>query len=92
MKKIIVFVLLLLYIATSLSVTKVYALSWDNKIVTTIPSTTIGTWEYIAQWSAAATYNTGDKVIYNGIIYVALQTSTSKVPGANGSKNFWRVV
>lgn len=92
MKKIVVFVLLLLYITISLSITKVYALSWDNNTVTNTPTTTIGIWEYISNWSSTVRYNTGDKVIYNGVTYVALQTSTSKVPGAKGSKNFWRVV
>lgn len=91
MRKIVAIVLLLFGFAMSLSITKVYGLSWDNNIVQTSTNASIGTWEFIVQWSSAVRYNTGDKVIYNGVIYVALRTNTSKVPGANGSKNFWRV-
>lgn len=92
MRKIVAIVLLLFGFAMSLSITKVYGLSWDNNIVQTSTNTSIGTWNFTATWSSTAIYNTGDKVNYNGVEYIALRNvPAGKIPGANGSKNFWRV-
>ncbi|MFU8793378.1 MAG: hypothetical protein ACNA7K_05060 [Acholeplasmataceae bacterium] len=66
---------------------------WFNEVApnsdTTTGSVTIGEWNIIQEWDPNAVYDVGAIVIYNGIEYTSLRAGNNKVPGANGSGNWW---
>ena len=94
MKRLLI-IIVVMFSMLPLSVQKTQAY-WAEDVLSSqsinVASISIGTWNFTATWSSTGIYNTGDKVNYNGVEYIALRNvPAGKIPGANGSKNFWRV-
>lgn len=54
---------------------------------------TVGTFTFYEAWDANTTYNTGDIVKHNGVIYQAKKNGVTKEPGVDGGWNSqWNVI
>jgi chitodextrinase len=87
-------IMTLMVLSTSLVTSDTLAY-WSNGLQTSsnnaIASIAVGDWNQVLQWDSNATYNEGDQVINDGVIYTAKRNNPSREPGVDkGWQRDWQ--
>lgn len=83
-------VLLLVVVFISLLVvsTKITYARWDNLQINDQKIVLVGDWDFIPQWNSNTNFFKNDKVLYEGIIYIAKKDNINILPTVN---KYWKV-
>jgi len=87
-----VILLSLCILITSVSIIPSYAYPWNTYTEEINTEIVVGEWPVLI-WDPAKTYDKDTRVLYDGIVYIALKNvPKNKIPSDWKNKNFWRTV